>query len=286
MAETDLGDPDDHPVSLGVVDRGLMPDSTVAVAHPVPEPSAVGSVLDARRVRAAFVTVLRRASENGDALLSESEACTLLSKLDLPHPCVVPADWLAASASFLDQEIKRVEIVKNPEEGSSIACLQLSDLNQREQKLTSILGKRCATAVASFGEKWRDLLVEAVNESGGQIDPENPRHDAALKEQAEALERITTRKLSTLVGRAGTGKTTVLGALLKSPQLQKGGVLFLAPTGKARVRLSQKANAEAMTVAQFLYGLGRYDGWRQRPLFAGKEQYRQRRRLSSMNVRC
>ena len=274
MVETDLGDPDDHPVSLGVVDRGLMPDSTVAAAHPVPEPSAVGALLDSRRVRAAFVTVLRRASENGDALLSESEACTSLSKLDLPHPCVVSADWLAASASFLDHEIKRVEIVKNPDEGSSIACLQLSDLNQREQKLTSILGKRCATAVPSFGEKWRNLLVEAINEGGGQIDPENPRHDAALKEQAEALERITTRKLSTLVGRAGTGKTTVLGALLKSPQLQKGGVLFLAPTGKARVRLAQKANAEAMTVAQFLYGLGRYDGWRQRPLFVGKEQYR------------
>ena len=49
---------------------------------------------------------------------------------------------------------------------------------------------------------------------------------------------------------------------------------FLAPTGKARVRLSQKANAEAMTIAQFLYGLGRYDGWRQRPLFIGKDQYR------------
>ena len=91
MVETDLGDPDDHPVSLGVVDRGLMPDSTVAAAHPVPEPSAVGALLDSRRVRAAFVTVLRRASENGDALLSESEACTSLSKLDLPHPCVVPA---------------------------------------------------------------------------------------------------------------------------------------------------------------------------------------------------
>jgi len=274
MVETDLGDRDDHPVSLGVVDRGLMPDATVAAAHPVPEPSAVGSVLDARRVRAAFVSVLRRASENGDALLSESESCTSLSKLDLTHPCVVPADWLAASASFLDKEIRRVEIVKNPEEGSSIACLQLSDLHQCEQKLTSILGKRCATALPSFGEKWRDLLVEAVNEGGGQIDPKNPRHDAALKEQAEALERITTRKLGTLVGRAGTGKTTVLGTLLKSGQLQQNGVLFLAPTGKARVRLSQKANAKAMTVAQFLFGLGRYDGWRQRPLFVGKEQYR------------
>ena len=274
MVETDLGDPDDHPLSIGVVDRGLIPDSTIATAHPVPEPSSIGSVLDARRVRAAFVTVLRRASDNGDALLSESEACTSLSKLDLSHPCVVPADWLAGSASFLDLEIKRVEVLKDAEGGSSIACLQLSELHQREQKLTSILGKRCASSLPGFGEGWHNLLVDAVNEGGGKIEPQNERHDAALKEQADALERITTRKLSVLVGRAGTGKTTVLGALLKSDQLQKGGVLFLAPTGKARVRLSQKANAEAMTVAQFLYGLGRYDGWRQRPLFTGNEQYR------------
>jgi ATP-dependent exoDNAse (exonuclease V) alpha subunit len=38
--------------------------------------------------------------------------------------------------------------------------------------------------------------------------------------------------------------------------------------------LAQKANASAMTVAQFLYGLSRYDGRRQRPLFDGKERYR------------
>ena len=274
MVETDLGDPDDHAVSLGVVDRGLMPESTVASEHPVPKPSAVGSVLDQRRVRAAFVSVLRRASDNGDALLSESEACTSLSKLDLPHPCLVPADWLASSTAFLEPEIKRFELVKDPEEASSMACLQLSDLYVREQKLTNILGKRCAATLPSFGDRWQDLLIESVKEGGHQIDLADERHAAALQEQADALETITTRKLATLVGRAGTGKTTVLGALLKSQQLQKGGILFLAPTGKARVRLSQKANAEAMTIAQFLYGVGRYDGWRQRPLFVGKEQYR------------
>jgi ATP-dependent exoDNAse (exonuclease V) alpha subunit len=96
-------------------------------------------------------------------------------------------------------------------------------------------------------------------------------------EQASALEAVTTRKLSVLVGRAGTGKTTVLGALLKSTALADGGVLFLAPTGKARVRLGQKTGATAMTVAQFLYQLGRYDGPRQRPLFEGTEQYRRER---------
>jgi hypothetical protein len=56
--------------------------------------------------------------------------------------------------------------------------------------------------------------------------------------------------------------------------LSDGGILFLAPTGKARVRLSQKANANAMTVAQFLYQLDRYDGLRQRVRFEGEEKYR------------
>jgi hypothetical protein len=274
IAETDLGDPDDHPVPIGVIDRGLLPDSTIAAAHPVPEPSAIGSTMDARRLRAAFVTVLRQAAQNGDALLSEAEACTALAKLDLPHPCVASSDWLVASESFLDQEIKRFEVVRDAEHGTAIGCLQLWDIHKREQKLGSILAKRADATLPSLQEKWRHLLIEAVREGGGKIDVKNARHQTALDEQAEALEKVTTRKLTALVGRAGTGKTTVLGALLKSERLQAGGVLFLAPTGKARVRLAQKANAEAMTVAQFLYSLDRYDGWRQRPLFDGKEQYR------------
>src|SRR5262249_8394787 len=149
--------------------------STVAAAHPVPDPSAVGSTLDARRVRAAFVSVLRRAAESGDALLSEGEACTALSKLDLPHPCVVPADWLVASESVLDQEIKRFEVVSDPDHGTSIGCLQLWDIHKREQKLSSILSKRATAALPSLEEKWRDLLVEAVKEGGGRIESKNNR---------------------------------------------------------------------------------------------------------------
>ena len=184
------------------------------------------------------------------------------------------SDWLAASESFLGQEIKRFEVVRDPEHGTSFACLQLWDVHKREQKLASVLAKRADASLPTLHDDWRRLLIEAVKEGGGKIDAKNERHQTALDEQAAALEKITTRKLTALVGRAGTGKTTVLGALLKSDRLQSGGVLFLAPTGKARVRLSQKANAEAMTVAQFLYGLDRYDGSRQRPLFDGKEQYR------------
>ena len=64
---------------------------------------------------------------------------------------------------------------------------------------------------------------------------------------------------------------------MKSNDLMKQGILFLAPTGKARVRLEQKTAATGMTVAQFLNRQGRYDGMRQQPLFDGDQIYAKER---------
>src|SRR5690606_26036351 len=64
MSEVDLGDWNDAPVSVGLVDRGLLPDATIAAKHPVPAPSSVDSPNDPRRLRAALVEILRKASEN------------------------------------------------------------------------------------------------------------------------------------------------------------------------------------------------------------------------------
>jgi hypothetical protein len=274
ISELDLGDSNEHPVALGVIDRGLMPDSTISAKHPVPDPSTVESPLDKRRVRAALVELLRRAAETGDALLAEDDALTRIGNLDLGQPCVIPHAWISAHASDLSAEVKIVDVLINAEEDEHARCLQLTDLKGREDKLRSILSKRAARIVPSLGEDWATLLSASIKESDTPLADTDDRRKQATGEQAWALEAITTRRLSALVGRAGTGKTTVLGALLKSEALKANGILFLAPTGKARVRLGQKTGATAMTVAQFLYQLGRYDGIRQRPLFAGKEQYR------------
>lgn len=140
--------------------------------------------------------------------------------------------------------------------------------------MRSLLSKRAARAIPSLGEDWEALLRPGLR----QHDDSKERDRAALAEKVTALERITTRKVSVLVGRAGTGKTTVLGALLRSPKITQDGVLFLASTGKARVRITSTARgAEAMTVAQFLWRVERYDGIRQRALFEGGSQYRKER---------
>ena len=277
IAEVDLGDAKEHPVALGVIDRGLLPDSTVSAKHPVPAPSCVESTLDERRVRAAIVSVLRRAAEDGDALLAEDDALTRIGDLDLGHPCVIPTAWLTAHASDMASEVEQLDVLIDSEQGTSTRCLQLTEMKMLEDKLRSILSKRASRDIPSLQEDWRTLLSVSIEEGDTKLADTDERRRQATDEQAAALETITTRRLSTLVGRAGTGKTTVLGALLKSKGLSDGGVLFLAPTGKARVRLGQKTGATAMTVAQFLFQMGRYDGARQRPLFSGKEQYRKER---------
>lgn len=268
IAECDLGDYSDPAVSVGVIDRGLLPDSTIAINFPVPEPSRVESGTDARRVRAVLVSVLRAASLQGDALLSVSEVLERLERLPLARPCNIGMDWISANREFLSGVVELVSVAIDAN-GESIAALQLSDIKWQEDYLRKILNQRSNRQLPSLGAGWRALIVAGIEAAGGRVDLTNPRHAEALAEQATVLERITTRKLSVLSGKAGTGKTSVLGALLQSETILAGGVLLLAPTGKARVRLGKATGATAMTVAQFLHSLGRYDGARQRPLFQG-----------------
>jgi hypothetical protein len=278
VAECDLGATDKPAITIGAIDRGLFPDDTVAVKCPVPDRSRVESPTDRRRVRGAIVSILRSASDRGDSLLSTVEALTRMEKLDFARPCVVPLDWFPGNGEFLESVVEQAEVEvpgPDPEVSQQLSTLQLSTHADTEQRLARILLKRAAKSLPSVGaEKWRDLLVKSISSSGAEIDLDDSRHIDALAEQERALEMITTRRLGVLVGRAGTGKTSVLGALVRCKEIAHDGVLLLAPTGKARVRVQRATGREASTIAQFLYRLGRYDGTRQRPLFQGTETHR------------
>jgi hypothetical protein len=229
IVECDIGDADDHAISLATIDRGVLPATNIRAAHPLELPSRVESPLDGRRVRAALVCVLRSKALQGDALLSELDALLALGKLDLAQPCEVPIDWLNGNSAMLEEEIVRHHLILNHETDEAVACVQIKDLSERESRLSKLLGERAIKPLPTTNEPWKDRILDALRENGTIPDLTKERHLSALDEQAQALERITTRKLSVLVGRAGTGKTTVLSGLLQSSKLAKGGVLFLAP---------------------------------------------------------
>lgn len=142
MSEVDLGDGSDLPVSVGMIDRGLLADSTLAVKHPVPSPSTVLSPNDPRRLRAAIVAVLRRASENGDSLLSLAETLRSVAKLDLAHPCAIGSDWPTTNRAALEGVVDIVDVGAEGHGSSATQALQLAELKLREQGLRAILARR------------------------------------------------------------------------------------------------------------------------------------------------
>jgi ATP-dependent exoDNAse (exonuclease V) alpha subunit len=275
IAELDVPGRTEPVISMGAVDRGMLPDPSVAAAHPVPPPSGIGSPNDQRRVRSAFVSVLRDAAEQGDSLLSVTEVFERVTDLELARPLDIGLDWLEGHGDHVAEVIDRLEVEAG---GSAVRALQLAELADRERELAKVMKARAGRTLPSLEEDWESLIAAAVQAAGGTVDPTTERHTQALSEQRDALERVTTRRLSVLIGTGGTGKTSVVGAIVGSEVLSSGGILLLAPTGKARVRLQRATGgeAEAQTVAQFLHSLKRYDGARQRVLFSGDVHRKER----------
>ena len=117
-------------------------------------------------------------------------------------------DWINGNVKNIESEIARFDLVRGDNSGP-VQCLQLADVMKREQRLSKILLKRAKSALESLKETWADLLRESINEQGVKVDFKQRRYADALAEQSRMLEIITVRKLSVLVGGAGTGKTTV-----------------------------------------------------------------------------
>lgn len=93
ISEVDLGDGDDTPVSIGALDRGLLPEDSISVAYPLSGPSQVSSPSDPRRIRAGLTAVLREAAESGDTMLSQAEAIERVGSLDVAKPLGINEDW-------------------------------------------------------------------------------------------------------------------------------------------------------------------------------------------------
>ena len=112
-----------------------------------------------------------------------------------------------------------------------------------------------------------DWLAGLKREFG---EPKSDRQRAALHEKVAALETLFARRLTILTGGADTGKTSVLKVFLQELARAEGRhpTLLLAPTGKARVRLSTKTGRNAMTIHQFLLK----QGWFSTETFALKRE--------------
>lgn len=248
------------PVAFEIVDRGVFPPESVRASFPLSEPSLVREAIDERRVRAAVLLTLEEAARSeGHTYLMAEWVVQRVRDRALQPECPLDMDTLSIMEDCLAPKIETIQVK------DGLHALQLRRYVQTSTLIRSKISKR-KTRRANPGEyDWAELVDAAIDgpsvKSASELAP-SKRDQAARKEKAAALEVLYKSGVSVLMGAAGTGKSTLLKALCSIDAVKEKGILLLAPTGKARVRLEHTSGmtGQGKTVAQFLNALDRYDG--------------------------
>ena len=248
LCESDLGTKHSEPVALETIDHGLHSKGSAAL---FPDDDEV-SHDDRRRVRAVGVEVLKEAADGGDTVLEFSDFIQRISeRFPEKRACQPDREVVIAEADFY-RDILWTSFDSDPK---LVALSQLQSLELRAAK-TIIRRAKKVNADAEPPIDWLSALNVEFKEPKSRR--AKKRHKAALVEKKIALRTLFKQRLSILTGSAGTGKTSVLKVFLQELVRAEGrnSMLLLAPTGKARVRLSTKTKRNAMTIHQFLLRQG------------------------------
>lgn len=239
----------DNRVNTQTIDFGVIPDVDIQGENIPTAPFAVRTLIDERRLRSMTVERLCSALDDGDTLLSIAELEQYVSDTLSDTNSLLPNDYFLTVRGFFSDELVYLSD-DNPK------ALQLKEYAEMERWLSKRLLARAKSSVRNkLNVDWETRAM-----SSSHYDKNNENSREATRQQIEALEMMTDRKLSVLTGGAGTGKTTVVETFLSCSQIKNEGVLLLAPTGKARVRLGKMGKGvEAQTIAQFLVRQGFFD---------------------------
>ena len=243
------------PVAIGTVDRGLFPTQFVREHFPLPAPTNIKTAVDARRLRALTIRELEEAAARGDTLRSRDDVITSLRKREADQKeehTAVTADLLGvAEEELFDDEIRIIKMA------DSRLAYQLGRFAEVGSIIRRTVQNRVEAPRHDLTVDWRAELDHRLCKMPEDAD-EQGMEERARKEKAAALAEIAASRFSVLIGSAGTGKTTLLSVLCHRPEIHQEGILLLAPTGKARVRMEAIAkqagieNYQASTLAQFL----------------------------------
>ena len=234
-------------IPILTVDRGIFPEQMVREKHPIGEPTELESAIDPRRVRAFTIEALESAANSGHTLdFPENLAAEIRNKSIQPE-CPVTVDSLNGMVPDMKPEVF-------PVKNNGDIALQLG----RYANLRSLIRRQIPGRVNgtrhSVSADWEELVARKFGT------PTDALEKRAQAEKAAALAELAASRFSVLAGSAGTGKTSLIGILCR--EIQEESILWLAPTGKARVRmheLAEEVDASRQTVAQFLLRHGRYE---------------------------
>jgi exodeoxyribonuclease V alpha subunit len=202
---------------------------------------------DPRRARAGLLFALDESAGKGHCFMPKEklvEQATYLLKLSGKSEQLPEHENLYSDHDLIEEQIKSLEAAdKITVEDENIALPPIFFAEK---------GAAAKLLELSSGRPRHDIknVDQAVDWASNKL-----QLDLAL-EQAEAIKMGLRQKVSVITGGPGTGKSTILKALLLI--LGQSGVVakLAAPTGRAAKRLSEASGREAKTIHRLL----EYDG--------------------------
>ena len=245
LNEQFVGDDPDDIISFSRIDHGVFPS-----------PDLGGKCLhdtdNWRRLRALLVDRLR--FETKHTFLSTGQ---LLQ--DVNRRLSVLPEWkrVEFTARYLEVDRENLEQAVTFRREGDREYAYLRSVYEAERLIEDRIRKLTGYSDITFkspvtAKHWRDLLFEAQSPLAAKSKKE---YDEAIAAQAAVCETIFNRPVSVVCGAAGTGKTTIIRAILQAIEKAHGTeatFLLLAPTGKAADRIREKTGKPASTIHSFL----------------------------------
>lgn len=249
---------DSRHIPFATIDRACFPPDHVSWSAPMPEHAQMDDHLDRRRLEALLVDVLERSASEGNTVLPQAEAIARAGEVPVAKECALNDDVLMG----LDLDARTLADcedwmpVLGTVVGNDTPAYKLTRLAEVAEVIRTWIEPHIAATRFGSLPDARTVIDAAIGFSVG----DDLEEEAARLEKSAGLEELYASPLSVLIGPAGTGKTTLLKALVSLPGIAGRVPVLLAPTGKARVQLQQKVGHPARTLASHLSRSRRYDG--------------------------
>jgi exodeoxyribonuclease V alpha subunit len=247
LAEQFVGENADDTISFSKIDHGMLPAPDLGG-------DALADVDDWRRLRALCVDRLK--ADQSDLFVSARQ---LIHEVN--HRLSFYPEWKRHQFTerYLEVDRESLQPALHLRTEASALWVYLRDAFDDERLIENTLRSlatrtnivfRTPVTTAHWNEFLRDPNTPLASSAGDD-------YARAVASQAEACSHLFPLPLCVLAGEAGTGKTTVVGALLQAIERTEGaGASFqlLAPTGKAAERLRERTGrrGQTATVHSFL----------------------------------
>ncbi|MDR2573623.1 MAG: ATP-dependent RecD-like DNA helicase [Desulfovibrio sp.] len=206
------------------------------------------------RIQAGILYLLQKSTDDGNVYLPLdvliANACAQLD---------VAADMVIEAADALEGEGR---IVRETGAGDGETGVYLSRYHHCEAKTAFYLQRLLHSPRSALFDDAEILINTVV--SSMSITP--------APEQLKALHMVTRSKILVLTGGPGTGKTTIIRAMIRLFSEKRARVLLAAPTGRAAKRMAEACAHEARTIHRLLEYSPKEDGFARnedRPLACG-----------------